>query len=520
MSVPLSSGYENPIEMVASPSYTALYYGNELADYTSHYKEGELSSSIFPFTLSESYLFNCAGYDYIMSFEQNEGYDTDNDGRSDSIELKLTAEPTSDPLDYSDPARRQSIWFGGPSDPGVATSFMPTQRYSFGMDLFKQFTIEAWVRPENAVSSAEQYILCRATNYGGWDYAHSNAVIRLNFALGIDTNGCAFAEFQDSTENSVRVTGRALANNTWVHLAATYDGVTFTIYVNGVGDGTLGTSLIPANGIKTIRLDGQHVDDMSSRYSVLPCVTMLGGRPSGAAAFDFDQASEGWATFADDFFQGSVDEVRFWDGARPRSEISADYLKRYTIDDAKASRLAHFQGILANNRRNDNAGNEVLKPELVQHFNFSTLGGATETNYVQQVPAGFAANVLEAVRRPDTSVRMDDLAKIGWWARLGATPVGSAVYTSPHVVPWIENTLAHLPALSGFVSDSVYWSEPYAGYTSARTHDIEQYSFPNTMNPYGFTVNAHGGVSTIDDQATGRLLLLPDNKFRTFFINS
>ena len=502
MTVPVSSTYENPIAMVASPSFTALYYGNELSDYTSHYKEGELSSSIFPFTLSESYLFNCAGYDYIMSFEQNEGYDTDNDGRSDSIEQKLTAEPTSDPLDYSDPARRQSIWFGGPSDPGVATSYMPTQRYSWGLDLFKQFTVEAWVRPENAVSSAEQYILCRATNYGGWDYAHSNAVIRLNFALGIDTNGCAFAELQDSTENSCRVTGRVLTDDTWVHLAATYDGVTFTIYVNGVSGGTLGTSLIPANGIKTIRLDGQTVGGMSARYSVLPCVTMLGGRPAGAAAFDFSQASGGWATFADDFFQGSVDEVRFWDGARPSSEISADYLKRYTIDDAKASRLAHFQGVLANNRRNDNAGNEVLKPELVQHFNFSTLGGATATNYVQQVPAGFAANVLEAVRRPDTSARMDDLVKVGWWARLGATPVGSAVYTSPHVVPWIENTLAHLPPLSGTVADSVYWSESYAGYTSARTHDIEQYSFPNTMNPYGFTVNAYGGVSTIDDQAT------------------
>lgn len=471
---------DQTVKFVDTPSYAALFYRNELKG-TGVNNVSEMSALPYGgWHLSSS--------DYAFSFEQNEGYDTDNDWRSDSAELQNSAEPTSDPLNFADPQRRQSVWFGGPGDEGMLVSREESKRSTGGVDLFKQFTVEAWVRPENPVSGKEQYIVSRAVYCNASSVINTNAQVRLDFALGINTNGCAFGELMNSVDAEYRKIGTEIPQDEWTHLAATFDGYNFSLYMNGelVDSGV--TTLISANGTTAI-LQNPHFSRMEGgAYSQDPSIMAVGARPVGETIFNVANVSSatGWSDIATDFFKGSVDEVRCWDGARTADEIKADYRTRYTPERAKENRIAVYNAYVNGASRNDTAGRSTLPPELIHHYDFSTLAGAHDAAYVQKVPAGFGSRLLASVCRPDDGTPMDsNLVKVGWWSGVvGNADIGSKVYTSPNVVPWVEDTVAHLPKLCGSVADSVFWSENFAGYVAAEDNGLSTYSFPNTMNPY------------------------------------
>ena len=505
---------EEYISFATTPSYTKLYYENEITGYYGsrmRMVDGNLVLTSFPVNMISDNAWNCSLYEYISPFEQNEGYDTDNDWRSDSIELKKTAEPSTDPLHFGDPLRRQSIWFGGPADKGMAVSAEPSTRRFNGIDLFKQFTVEAWAKPEMAATGDDQYIVSRAIWYDGWDMLNQEALVRLNFAIGIDGEGMAFAEMQNSAETSCRVTGSKLVDKTWTHVAATFDGKSFKIYVDGTPVASVATSIIPANGTQAIAQDPQSHGMSSGRYTQLSAITAVGARPAGRGAFVIASTpSDSWDNVADDFFRGSVDEVRLWDGARSPTEIENEYKVRYTADKAKEKRLEVFNAYIEGARRNDNSGHKLLPAELIQHYDFSTLAGATNPKWIEKVPAGFETNVLAVVREPESRSRMDDAVRVGWWNRIADSEIASTVYTSRHVVPWIEDTVGHLPRLSGNVEDSVYVSEGYAGYTPASWHGYDSYIIPNTMNPYSVITrnNENSSLSYADSYLWSKLAVL------------
>lgn len=471
---------DEKVDLVDTPSYTALFYENELKG-TGVNNVSEMSALPYGgWHLSSS--------DYAFSFEQNEGYDTDNDWRSDSAELQNSAEPTSDPLNFADPQRRQSVWFGGPGDEGMLVSREESKRKKGGADLFKQFTVEAWVRPENTASEKEQYIVSRAVYCNASSIVNPDAQVRLDFALGMDANGCAFGELMNSVDAEYRQTGTEIPQDEWTHLAATFDGYNFSLYMNGelVDSGV--TTLISANGTTAI-LQNPHFSRMEGgAYSQDPSIMAVGARPVGETIFNVANVSSatGWSDIATDFFKGSVDEVRCWDGARTADEIKADYRTRYTPERAKENRIAVYNAYVNGASRNDTAGRSTLPPELIHHYDFSTLAGAHDAAYVQKVPAGFGSRLLSSVCRPDDGTPMDSsLVKVGWWSEVvGNADIGSKVYTSLNVVPWVEDTVAHLPKLCGSVADSVFWSENFAGYVAAEDNGLSTYSFPNTMNPY------------------------------------
>jgi hypothetical protein len=95
-------------------------------------------------------------------------------------------------------------------------------------------------------------------------------------------------------------------------------------------------------------------------------------------------------------------------------------------------------------------------------------------------PYGFTANVLRNLRRPN-GANLDRFAKVGWWSSLG---VKSTVYASDWVVPWIGNTVAHLPFMDGSSPDSQYWSTGLAGLNFATAENLTSYDFPNQAMPY------------------------------------
>ena len=439
------------VKVYGSPSYAAQYYE-------------------MPWTNNVKWVDG----GYFLDFEENEGYDTDGDWRADRSEIVRGAEPTSDVLDFNDPQRRQSITFGDNGKEGVVIGFSPLERshYVKNADFLKHFTVEAWVRPTTVATGERQYVVSRAVNRGGWDFANSTAVIRNNFAMGITADGKAFAEFNDSTDGSVVAEGAKLVDGEWAHLAATYDGAALCIIVNGVVVGRQTSSLAPENGVTGVAQDPWRADSDDfpvAAFSSDPAVIIVGGRANGKGAFGAEVAAAAteWGDVAADFFKGSVDEVRVWDGVRSEGDIKADLKKRYTSEDVKTFRLATFNG------------GDV---ELVHHFSFGSLPGAIDRENVQKVPAGFAANVLDAV---GDDVGADAL-KVGWWNSIITNDVfkDSQVYSSGHVVPWIRDTVGHLPTLRGMIADSAFWSEYLAGYTPVTFLGVEKFEFPNTMNPY------------------------------------
>ncbi len=471
---------DQKVDLVDTPSYTALFYENELKD------KGVNNSSAMA---SLPYVgWKLSGSAYAFSFEQNEGYDTDNDWRSDGVELKNTAEGASDPLNFADPQRRQSVWFGGVGDEGMLVSREDGKRTAGGSDLFKQFTVEAWARPENAASGKDQYIVSRAVYCSGSSLVNPEAQVRLDFALGLDGNGRAFAEIMNSVDVSYRITvATNVLDNIWTHLSATFDGSTFVFYVNGNPVQALETTIIPANGTTAIVQNPHFVRMEGGSYRQSPSIMALGARPVGETVFNIANVSSStvWSDLATDFFKGSVDEVRCWDGARTADEIKGDYRTRYTPERVKKNRLAVYDAYITGGSRNDTKGRKILPPELIHHYDFSTLAGAHDAAYVQQVPAGFGNRLLASVRRPDTGARMDDLVEVGWWRGVVGHPdIGSKVYKSRNAVPWVQDTVAHLPKLCGSVADSVFWSENFAGYVAAEDNGLSTYSFPNSMNPY------------------------------------
>jgi hypothetical protein len=109
------------------------------------------------------------------------------------------------------------------------------------LDLTGPMTISAWVRPE---ALATQYVVKKAKN-SATD----------GFELGLSSSGTAFLRFNERTSgNTFRVDSTSklpVDGSSWVHLAATYDGTTMRLFVDGVLEGSkAGPSAVRANALE------------------------------------------------------------------------------------------------------------------------------------------------------------------------------------------------------------------------------------------------------------------------------
>ncbi len=412
----------------------------------------------------------------VFTFEENEGYDTDNDGVSDKAELTQGPSGNSDPQDHDDPLRRQAIWFDG-----VQSAAQTYMRANYGAYGLRSFTVELWTRPE--VVNREQVLIERPVAYGGSDLAIPDNYLRRNFRLGIGADGRVYAMFQnagfhDSHTGVARVDGPVLKPDEWVHISARMDGNAgeLMLLVNGKPENTVATQLIPATGVLNVSTDS---NPNNFGYIFIRAPLVLG------AAND-NLGSQTWANF-NQFYKGFIDEVRVWDGARSVAEIKADFRKRYRKADLMTIRYNVAQQTALGFTRIPGDPNQ-LPADLLYHFTFDNMFSASIPSAVTQVPRGFNDPQV-TVNRPFGSV-------VGWWASYS---LASTVYTDYGYVPWIENGVDHLPILvnvapsnstqlvfSGRVKDSVYWTSTTTGATPSSN------VFPNSNDPYGFGSNGDG----------------------------
>jgi hypothetical protein len=161
---------------------------------------------------------------------------------------------------------------------GKAMSFDGVNDYvsvadSSSLDLKSGMTLEAWVRPSSLGSAWRQAILKengRTASYGLYantDEGRPSGYVRRASEVG-------------ATSSS------KLALNTWSHVAATYDGATLRVYVNGVQKGSRTTTGLISVGNGPLKLGGN-------------------------------------AIFGE-WFKGLIDDVRVWNRALSASEVRTD----------------------------------------------------------------------------------------------------------------------------------------------------------------------------------------------------
>jgi hypothetical protein len=127
---------------------------------------------------------------------------------------------------------------------------------------------------------------------GESDYSN----VDLNYFLGISSGNKLAADFEDMTTASPNPNNHAIVgtttivNNTWYHAAASFDGATFKLYLNGNLEASVATTATP-------RWD-------TLQHAALATGLTSNGTPGG-------------------YFAGRLDEVRIWNVARTQAEIQA-----------------------------------------------------------------------------------------------------------------------------------------------------------------------------------------------------
>ncbi len=214
------------------------------------------------------------------------GTDTDGDGLDDGFDnndatfnaTNSSLQPTSHPIfdglyDRDWRASNSPIDFDGTDD------FID---FGDNHDFTGSFSLEAWVLQQTSPAS-EATIMSKADAKSG---------NRRGYQLTINSSNLPNLTWYNASGTAVLniTSAHPITNNKWYHIAATYNGSTAKLYVDGleVASGTTGTA--PSNGTEKF---------------------MIG------AMYDSDDACSG----ATKYFNGYIDEVRLWDVALSPTQL-------------------------------------------------------------------------------------------------------------------------------------------------------------------------------------------------------
>jgi len=182
----------------------------------------------------------------------------------------------------------------------------------------------------------------------------------------------------ESIDTSPSINGEIYDGNTlkfgiWTHLASTYDGTTYRLYVNGilVGSKTAGYSRVGFNSIpaRPLRIGA--------------------GRTEGSATY---------------FFNGAVDEVRIWNYARTQTQIN--YNKSFNLSGQESGLVSYYQfeSGTATNKTGVNGTNGTLynSPTTVSGTVLFPTSGSNSGTVDEESSIGTLVGYLMA-NDPDTA---------------------------------------------------------------------------------------------------------------------
>ena len=160
-----------------------------------------------------------------------------------------------------------------------------TDTTNSAIDLTKGMTIEAWVMP--TWLDAWETVVMKERGAGNLSYAlYGHDGFPDPFGFDTPAGYIRTTPVLETTDQAVRRT-TPLPTNQWTHLATTYDGTTMRLYVNGVQ-----VASKPQTG----------------NIAVANGALRIGGN----------------ASFAGEFYDGLIDEVRIYNRARSAAQITAD----------------------------------------------------------------------------------------------------------------------------------------------------------------------------------------------------
>ncbi len=173
---------------------------------------------------------------------------------------------------------------------GTALNFNGTSQYGYtpdeaSLDIANQITLAAWLKPGKV---ATQSLVNKAVNGNTGGYELSLAASTSTWPQKV-----FFRINQVSSGDTYRVNSATIypIDGTWIHVAATFDGATMRMYINGVENGTPVSAPVP------IATNG------------LPL--SIGAEYNG--------------TSATRWFQGAMDDVRVYNRALSAAEVLALY---------------------------------------------------------------------------------------------------------------------------------------------------------------------------------------------------
>ncbi len=426
-------------------SWANVYYwlGPEMGSLGYWYWDG--------FVLAEGPLVPAAPPAYFFDFEMNEGFDTDNDNYADRAELVDTAASpgSTDPLDCESPLKRRALKLNG-----NAAARTQGRGWTHAWEDFREFCVEAWVRPDNPRTGIPQVIVERPSFVPNGNPMGYPSGIRLNFRLGLDGEGRPFVGYHGAGYDAIYVEAKApgeqaLAPNLWYHLAGVYDGTNheLTLYINGQVASMTPSAEIPWNGYYGGSPYNTNLSQIAPPTD-MPIVVgarennpegWIGGVPMPWSPWMYNRGMPmPWPGVLpsrsgpnlDQFFSGHVDEIRIWTGRRTGSEI------RQTMNQAF--------------RREDVVN---ASPRILYAYGFNDLPSPTREGVA---PVGFEFLIGYPSDGGYTATP--------WWAY---DPEVNRYYNEYRYVPWIENLAAHLPL------------DP-----PADTYIPCNGRYPNTSNPY------------------------------------
>lgn len=194
-------------------------------------------------------------------------------------------------------------------------------------DFTNQMTVETWVKID-AFNRNWQAIVTKGDN--SWRLHRNNNTNKLNFAFTSSTG--ALQEVNSITD---------LNDGKWHHVAGVYTGTQLQIYIDGVKEAELNTTVLIRNNDQPVMIGSN--SERNNR-----------------------------------FFRGQIDEVRIWDIARTQAEIR---------QNMHLTSKGNETGLISYLQLNEEAGN--IAYDLVSELNGTWSAGMTAANRIDAtMPVG------------------------------------------------------------------------------------------------------------------------------------